>query len=1100
MGSSDRREGRVQPRSAEPPLRTSYRVRSPGQVVRTNVSPVRPQEQPRRVAAVCRRPSRSPPRPGRCGDVPRGRSPRPRRVEAGVRVLGTPHSPRVVERGRDTEPVQEPPGPASDSGVPGLRTGTDGDRGTPPLPRSQTRASPQRRLPSPAGEPADTTPRSLSPRATARSQAGVANSEPGHPRVVTGVEQPTSSLLVGHSDGVAAPRPTQPGPGQHSASAAHAIAPRASSADPHSDSLHRCQRLAVGSGPPQLPYAPRPTGVQRLVHGEPPPCAHNGEGSLGGLLGLDKPEARNTRRCASAPPGGLSTSLLRVAPLEDEEPQPPRPVVRDSSDGVAEAMALDAEVGPQRGEPSGPPLPCGEGLRRLQAGSEPAPVRRPRPTPADPVDRSHDDVRQPAVQEVHGPHTATARSGDRRLFDPPPGHSGQGSVCQPTVGLHSETTSARGDAEVRPDTPPGHAKVGLAAVVEAPTASPADFTLVPAKARDLLGPQGRSDAVTAVVDGFLSDLRADHKRAGTQPVVLECMLSAYQGSTLQRYAYGHRNWLRDLGVDSLSSVSPDMCAWKLNEQLRSRDRPSVLCERYCVARLFPSIAGVFDTPLLKRWRQQVTKSVPKHDQFFDLTPVIQAECAKPFDWMSEETVRMRLVLTLSVFFLARAWDIAHLQRKVQVLPGGALRLTWKRKFWSAPRTFVCQKNTHHEWSVPALVSAYLGLTDPHINPDDHPEFMLVSLPVRDGFKYQIKPDRVRSLRREFLASHGIDVRSSKTERTEFGQHSIRGASVALLDMYIDKTEIIAKLGDWDRYDTFLNYYYKLHADRSAGTPNLGELYHGAVDCPPLKQFAESTKAQFGAEPLYPSSASTRTAKQLTALQAQSTETPSMGCAERDGGSRTATTPTSNNVSSSLRDRQSVGGRLGAGRLEPARSAQPSRPPTPAAPVEDSAAPVITPAPVARKKSKKDDAKSRTQRRSTSSDARKPQKAKRERAPSPPTKGRRSNTTPAPKKRSLIPVAVAPADKPQRSTTKPVVRPPSPVVTGPSADDMLVALSAAKREVMQVDDEPHKVVMAGSVPVPVLRKDADFDDVQRTLAYSGDSDRVSLSQAHGDKSM
>ena len=92
--------------------------------------------------------------------------------------------------------------------------------------------------------------------------------------------------------------------------------------------------------------------------------------------------------------------------------------------------------------------------------------------------------------------------------------------------------------------------------------------------------------------------------------------------------------------------------------------------------------------------------------------------------------------------------------------------------------------------------------------------MSVSLPVRDGFKYQIKPDRVRSLRREFLASHGIDVRSSKTERAEFGQHSIRGASVALLDMYIDKTEIIAKLGDWDRYDTFLNYYYKLHADRS----------------------------------------------------------------------------------------------------------------------------------------------------------------------------------------------------------------------------------------------------------------------------------------------
>ena len=546
------------------------------------------------------------------------------------------------------------------------------------------------------------------------------------------------------------------------------------------------------------------------------PLAHNQERSPGGSLGSPKLPTQNPPRCTSAPPDRLSLALPRPSAAPHEEPSPPPCNPRVSVPSSPAQLGFDTTLDPKRGEPCGQ-AESGSRLRRLS----------PRPTLALPSaqstapplpahDRSDDNGNSQPVPAFCQPDTTAKLDCDGSVLDAPLLLAGPSTVCEPPVGLHTETAPPPLNDAIRSDDGDCNSALGPPAVVPPPRS---DQVLRPPPApteRDLSRPTRGANAESQVVDRLKSDLRLSYRRAEIPETVLDVVLTAYKHDTLARYAYAYARLLKEASLSSLTNAASEQLITLINDaySVDCADRSYIAKERYAVVALFPSHSPLLKHERLRHWRGLVLKTVPRHTHFFDLDQIFQDESAKAFDWADEDVVRSRLALCLSVFRLARAHDTCHISRDIQFDTDlKTMHTVWTRKGWHRPQAVCFFDNPNRTFSIPHLTKKYLDLQASDVarlEPAARPHFLFVSLSsYRNGRRSDLSADRVRNLRKKLLEAHGIDLKV-------FSSHSFRGAAVRLLDEYGVKPRTICKLGDWDSYNTFLAYYYRLRASQNLG--------------------------------------------------------------------------------------------------------------------------------------------------------------------------------------------------------------------------------------------------------------------------------------------
>ncbi len=84
------------------------------------------------------------------------------------------------------------------------------------------------------------------------------------------------------------------------------------------------------------------------------------------------------------------------------------------------------------------------------------------------------------------------------------------------------------------------------------------------------------------------------------------------------------------------------------------------------------------------------------------------------------------------------------------------------------------------------------------------EFLFEALNKRKN----IKSNTISGIRTRWLKKHGLD----------FMSHSLRGASAVQLWELGVELEVIASLGDWVDFDSFLNFYFRVTAGRNVVAP------------------------------------------------------------------------------------------------------------------------------------------------------------------------------------------------------------------------------------------------------------------------------------------
>ena len=286
-----------------------------------------------------------------------------------------------------------------------------------------------------------------------------------------------------------------------------------------------------------------------------------------------------------------------------------------------------------------------------------------------------------------------------------------------------------------------------------------------------------------MVDRLLGDLRRGYALAGLSETVLQCVVNAYKEGTIDRYAYAWARYCRECNYDGLADQPSETLLADIDGAYDpdATSRIYVAKERYSIVALFPNHDGLLKSTRLKHWRTCILATLPKHAYFFDLQHIFQAEAAVPLNWDDEEAVRDRLSFCLSVFRLARAYDLAHIGRDFTIGDNGVAHTLWQRKGWQRHKQVAFFPNTvNRDFSIPALMLHYRDTltADADRKPKpERPKYLFVaSKSYRQGIRSVLSQDRLRNLRRDLLHKHGVDVKM-------FSSHSFRGAAVLLLGEY-----------------------------------------------------------------------------------------------------------------------------------------------------------------------------------------------------------------------------------------------------------------------------------------------------------------------------
>ena len=225
---------------------------------------------------------------------------------------------------------------------------------------------------------------------------------------------------------------------------------------------------------------------------------------------------------------------------------------------------------------------------------------------------------------------------------------------------------------------------------------------------------------------------------------------------------------------------------------------------YLAAVKFPRLQSVLQHPDAKHFRSSLFASMPKYTHFYDLDQVL-ADSSVTISWDNEISVRMHLIIALSILHLGRSIDISQLKRSASFLNNGTVELSWKRKLRPRYEKFIAYPCADRRWSIPDLVRQYLTLTaDADIQLDNAPVHMC--LQAHKHRRLCIQRSTVAGIRQEWLLLHGIPK--------DFSAHSLRGATVVMyMGPYNVSKAVVRELGGWDSDSNFERYYAKLAAQQ-----------------------------------------------------------------------------------------------------------------------------------------------------------------------------------------------------------------------------------------------------------------------------------------------
>ena len=311
-----------------------------------------------------------------------------------------------------------------------------------------------------------------------------------------------------------------------------------------------------------------------------------------------------------------------------------------------------------------------------------------------------------------------------------------------------------------------------------------------------------------MVDRLLRDLRANYVAAAEDPQLVDLWRDLSSPELVSRTARDYTRLLSHLKVDALSDTSPSPST--VLRALKSLTEHAVAqCTQardfYCAAVRFPTFRPVLRHQDFKYWRNKyLFTSPPKHTHYYDLLPLLSSE--PPLDWASRDQVRLRLVLALSVFHLARACDLERLRRDFRDFQSSeAILAQWRRKgeAYYGNVVFLPQKNT--AWSVPHLLRAYVRLTkELSVDSDGNP---LPHVFVSHNRKRLgcVVANTISGWRTKWLAARNVDT-------SMYTSHSFRGASLVMLARHNVPPTVLRELGGWSSVDSFSRYYHKVEVD------------------------------------------------------------------------------------------------------------------------------------------------------------------------------------------------------------------------------------------------------------------------------------------------
>ena len=277
------------------------------------------------------------------------------------------------------------------------------------------------------------------------------------------------------------------------------------------------------------------------------------------------------------------------------------------------------------------------------------------------------------------------------------------------------------------------------------------------------------------------------------------MTSDISEETLKRYQQPYKKFIR-FGVRSgvlPSQLTPaelfsiPLWRWAALIKAFAADNRSHARHAYAALLLFPTLHQLRFEPSLKSIKKLWNVSVPKYSSFYDCRLLLATLMSTDFT-VSEETLRLRAIVTMRILSLFRGIDLARTTRDVQ--RGAVYFVNSRRKGRLVHQRYPVHRLEPASICPQRALDDYIAATADY----DGPElFVSLTQPRRP-----LRADTINSITTKFLKDHNLKG---------FSAHSTRGAAVTALILLGVDPHVVCALGDWKNYDCFRVYYDRVRS-------------------------------------------------------------------------------------------------------------------------------------------------------------------------------------------------------------------------------------------------------------------------------------------------